>query len=94
MASIDAWSAAQDDTPGRSETIRRLVEVGLTVAPRKRGAHKGAAKAKAMASEQIDRMGDAATSPEERQGRKRHLLKGPSEFREMRTDMPKRRAGR
>jgi hypothetical protein len=26
---VDAWAAAQDDGPGRSEAIRRLVEIGL-----------------------------------------------------------------
>jgi hypothetical protein len=30
-ASVDAWAAAQDDEPGRSEAIRRLVELGLRV---------------------------------------------------------------
>jgi hypothetical protein len=29
VAMIDAWAAAQDDEPGRSEAIRRLVEIGL-----------------------------------------------------------------
>jgi hypothetical protein len=29
MANMDAWAANQDDTPGRSEAIRRLVELGL-----------------------------------------------------------------
>ena len=29
MASVDAWSGRQDDTPSRSEAIRRLVELGL-----------------------------------------------------------------
>jgi hypothetical protein len=29
MAAVDAWAAAQDDEPGRSEAIRRLVELGL-----------------------------------------------------------------
>ena len=28
-AAVDAWAAAQDDEPGRSEAIRRLVELGL-----------------------------------------------------------------
>ena len=28
-ASVDAWAAAQDDEPGRSEAIRLLVEIGL-----------------------------------------------------------------
>jgi len=26
---LDAWAAAQDDEPGRSVAIRRLVELGL-----------------------------------------------------------------
>jgi hypothetical protein len=30
-AAVDAWAAAQDDVPGRSEAIRRLVELGLRV---------------------------------------------------------------
>jgi hypothetical protein len=28
-ATIDKWAAKQDDTPARSEAIRRLVELGL-----------------------------------------------------------------
>jgi len=28
-ATVDKWAAKQDDTPGRSEAIRRLVELGL-----------------------------------------------------------------
>jgi hypothetical protein len=30
-AAVNAWAAAQDDEPGRSEAIRRLVELGLRV---------------------------------------------------------------
>jgi len=29
LAAIDAWAAKQEDAPGRSEAIRRLVEIGL-----------------------------------------------------------------
>jgi hypothetical protein len=29
MGKVDAWAGAQDDEPGRSEAIRRLVEIGL-----------------------------------------------------------------
>ncbi|WP_143039656.1 MULTISPECIES: hypothetical protein [Bradyrhizobium] len=29
IATVDAWAASQDDEPGRSEAIRRLVELGL-----------------------------------------------------------------
>jgi hypothetical protein len=31
VAAIDSWIAKQDDKPGRSEAIRRLVEIGLKV---------------------------------------------------------------
>jgi len=31
IAKVDAWAAAQDDKPARSEAIRRLVELGLKV---------------------------------------------------------------
>jgi hypothetical protein len=30
-ASVDVWAAKQEDGPGRSEAIRRLVELGLKV---------------------------------------------------------------
>lgn len=87
---IDNWSSQQDDSPSRSEAIRRLVELGLTAAnPRQRGAHKGAAKAKALAGEQVERMIDRSAPEEERQKRKRRLTKGPSEFRDMRADQVK-----
>jgi hypothetical protein len=29
MREVDAWAASQEDDPGRSEAIRRLVELGL-----------------------------------------------------------------
>jgi metal-responsive CopG/Arc/MetJ family transcriptional regulator len=29
IAKVDAWANRQDDTPSRSEAIRRLVELGL-----------------------------------------------------------------
>jgi hypothetical protein len=90
-AAVEKWRAKQRPVPTFSESTRRLVELGLAVAPRQRGPHKGAAKAKEMAGEQLDRMVDPATSPEERLTRKRRLLKGPSEFRDMRTDLPKRK---
>jgi hypothetical protein len=36
---LDAWAAAQVDKPTRPESIRRLVELGFTVAPKpKKGA--------------------------------------------------------
>ena len=32
--SVDAWAGRQDDTPSRSEAIRRLVEIGLRAKPK------------------------------------------------------------
>ena len=29
MANVDAWAASQSDKPGRSEAIRRLLDLGL-----------------------------------------------------------------
>jgi hypothetical protein len=29
MNNVDAWAVNQEDQPGRSEAIRRLVEIGL-----------------------------------------------------------------
>jgi hypothetical protein len=29
VSKVDAWAEKQDDAPGRSEAIRRLVELGL-----------------------------------------------------------------
>ena len=42
------------------------------------------AKASEMAGEEIDRLGDPLATDEERQLRKRRLIKGPKEFRDIR----------
>ena len=43
-----------------------------------------AAKASEMAGEAIDRLGDPLANDEERELRKRRLIKGPQEFRDIR----------
>lgn len=45
---------------------------------------KKAAKASEMAAQEIDRLIDPSAPDEERQRRKRRLLKGPKEFRDVR----------
>lgn len=45
---------------------------------------KRAAKAQDMASQEIDRLSDASATGEEQQRRKRRLLKGPKELRDIR----------
>ena len=68
-------------------------ELGLAGSgPAKHTSRKAAAKASDMAGRRIDKIGDPSATAEERQDRKRRLIKGPSESREMRGDprKPKR----
>ena len=86
-ADVDKW--AEDHEANRSEAIRRLVELALGIAQRAGVRTKKAAKAAEMASEEIDRLGDVSATDEERQLRKRRLIKGPKEFRDLRRNRPK-----
>jgi hypothetical protein len=89
---VDAWASSQDDKPGRSEAIRRLVELGLEVkTPTRSAVSKSARKLRAqeLATKAIEKMVDPSAPPEERAERRRRLTKGPTEFREDRVDQPK-----
>jgi hypothetical protein len=89
-ASIVKWAESQPDMPTLSEATRRLVELGLTVKTKGQQSNEGQrVRAREMAGKAIDKMTDAATSPEEQIARKKRLLKGPEEFREVRIDRPK-----
>jgi hypothetical protein len=81
---VGAWANRQKDRPSLSKAIRRLLEKSLarTIAPRQRS--QGAHKAADMAAREIDRLGDESATGEERASRKRRLLSGPKEFRDMR----------
>jgi hypothetical protein len=94
LARIDAWVKAQPKPrPSRPEAIRRLAELGLgSVEGPKPLSKKSASKASALAAEQIDRLQrDKPVTDDERARRKGRLLKGPSEFREIRDDLPKKK---
>jgi hypothetical protein len=87
---IESWAKRQGDSPVLSEAIRRLVELGLAgSAPAKQTSPKAAAKASDMAAHRIDKLANPAMPEEERRARKRRLIKGPREFRDMRSDQPK-----
>jgi hypothetical protein len=89
---VDEWRRQQSDPPSRSEAIRRLIERALErEQPRRAGPNKGASKARYMAAQELDRLADTSATDEERQTRKRRILKGPEEFREVRKDIPKRK---
>ena len=95
LSALDAWARSQDDAPSRPEVIRRLLKTvlanrtGVPTSPHSK--KKTAAKASDMAGSAIDQLGDKSAPPDEQAKRKRRLLKGPSEFREMRDDLPKRK---
>ncbi|RZN31253.1 hypothetical protein CWO90_17585 [Bradyrhizobium sp. Leo121] len=89
---IEAWAAQQGDEPNRSEAIRRLVELGLTVRPNDRPKGKGQKqRAREIAGGTIDELTDLSANPDDQANRKRHLLKGPEEFRRVRVDRPSRK---
>jgi hypothetical protein len=91
LTKVDAWAAKQDDEPGRSEAIRRLVELGLKVKTPARPVSNPTRKLRAqeLATKAIEKMIDPSAAPEERAQRRRRLTKGPTEFREGRVDLPK-----
>ena len=90
LRTLDAWRERQEDEPSRPEAIRRLVEMGLAAAPRTAPSSKrAAATARKMARATIDQLSDKSAPLEEQAKRKRRLLKGPPEFREMRSDVAK-----
>ena len=80
---VDHWAARQPDKPRRPEAIRRLLEVGLA-GFKSASRRSQSAKALRMAAREIGPLVDKSAPPEERIKRKRRLLKGPREFREIR----------
>ena len=88
MKHLDSWAKKHDVS--RSEAIRRLVELGLTLkAKTKEPSAAGANRAKELATKAVEKIIDPSVPSEERAQRRRQLTKGPSEFREDRVDQPK-----
>jgi hypothetical protein len=90
LSALDAWIRNAGATLSRPEAIRRLVELALAgtqAIPRR--SPKSVSKASELAAQQIDEMSDPSATDEQRQTRKRRLLKGPQEFRNIRGDVPK-----
>src|SRR5690242_2132906 len=85
---VDAYAAAQDCT--RSKAIAQLVELGLSHSAKYgRLSHAARAHASAMATKVVDQLTDSTAPEEEQQVRKRKLIRGPREFREIRQDQHK-----
>src|SRR5262249_28465216 len=81
---VDAWAAKQSDKPTRSEATFGLSSWGLKPTHRRGSLANRAAKASELAAREIDRLIDPSSTDEERQLRKRRLIKGPKEFRDIR----------
>jgi Arc/MetJ-type ribon-helix-helix transcriptional regulator len=90
IKAIDDW-AKRENAGSRSEAVRRMVDQSLAAAKQqpRRDRHKGASKATEWAGQEIDRRANQSLPADERRRRKDRLTKGPSEFREMRDDLPK-----
>jgi Arc/MetJ-type ribon-helix-helix transcriptional regulator len=84
---VEHWAASGEAS--RSEAIRRLVELGLTVKSAARPTAKAAARAAELAAKAIDQHTDASAPSAEREFRKNILLKGPNAFRDVRKDRAK-----
>jgi hypothetical protein len=92
-ASVVRWAENQPDKPSLSEAIRRLVELGLTVKTKSAPSERQRAALADLASKAIDSLTVSTADSAEKATRKRRLLKGPEEFRDVRVDRstPKRK---
>ena len=84
---LDAW--ASRGSIGRSEAMRRLLERALAIESQDDLGTAEGQKASTLADRAAERLVDKSLPVEEQQRRKRALIKGPKEFREIREDLPK-----
>ena len=88
-AAIDKW-AEENGVSSRSEATRQLLRLGLAASkPLPQRNLQAASKALELAAQELDKLIDPSTPDEERKMRKRRLLRGPKEFRDMRGDVSK-----
>src|SRR3954471_18599128 len=84
VAQIDAWASGQQDTPARSESVRRLVEIGFgkpaPALPATSAPTASSQRGPGMGGSAIDKLKDNKASPDDQASRKRRLVKGPEEF--------------
>jgi len=90
LTALNAWIADQESAPSRPEAIRRLLEQALTT----RGAaplpsKEAARKASKLAARELEKLDSPSLPEPDLQQRKRALIRGPKEFRDIRADLPK-----
>jgi len=89
LKSVDDWRSKQRDPPSRAVAIRRLAERGGLAGSTESPSTGSRRKAAEMASIGIEHLGDQSVDNQERARRKRRLIQGPREFRDMRADRSK-----
>src|SRR5437016_3813850 len=81
---------AQLQSDVKDQLKKAKYDLGLGEAePMKQRSPKAVAKALDLAGQQIEKLSDQSATAEERQERKKRLLKGPKEFRGIGGDFPK-----
>jgi hypothetical protein len=95
LSAIEKWRRRQTPIPSVSDAICQLVEQALAGKGARRSlAKQTPRKAKAeqaaeLASRAIEGKTDKSQPVEEQKSRKRALIRGPKEFRDIRGDQPK-----
>jgi hypothetical protein len=89
LSALDAWARSQADSPSRPEAIRRLLAGVLGGERVGQPRHHGARQASDLASREVEHVKDRLASADDQAHRKRALIRGPKEFREIRGDQPK-----
>jgi hypothetical protein len=88
LKAIDSWARKQEPPVTRPYAIRCLVELGLSVKTKSAPSERQRADLADLASKAIDSVTVSTADTDEKAGRKRSLLTGPEEFREVRVDRP------
>jgi hypothetical protein len=93
LVALDEWIVRDGGLLSRPQAIRRLVLRGIGKSESKtQVGTAGAQKASRLAARAAEQIVDKSIPSEEQQHRKRALIKGPKEFRDIREDLPKRKS--
>lgn len=87
MSKIDRWRQKREIS--RSEAIRRLIELGLSLEGRPAMTSRAAMRAAELAEDAVEARLAEDLPADEKSVRKRRLLQGPSSFRGVRKDSVK-----
>jgi hypothetical protein len=88
LSLLDNWISKQPDDLSRPEAIRRIVDRAL-ISSEPRHEKQKAQKASELAGRVVEHIVDKSMPAEEQERRKRALIRGPREFRDIREDLPK-----